>query len=182
MCSLVWDTLNIAFKVESQRLDSKNHFDNGTTATLIPVYDPFMNEPRTARGTPPLHMKPPRTSTTPTYSWSASDTLPSAADAEKTEQCLLWQLKSIALQYIPELAHLKPELGRCPEVDQIQLHKTEQFPLPAMHEDESTLEGTITIIMKLFEQLKTSSADLEDHGLVFTNGDLLTDNLVNTVC
>ncbi|KAJ7827273.1 hypothetical protein B0H14DRAFT_3467220 [Mycena olivaceomarginata] len=36
-----------------------------------------------------------------------------------------------------------------------------------MHEDESTLEGTIT--------------HLEDHGLVFANGDLLTHNLVNTV-
>ncbi|KAJ7882081.1 hypothetical protein B0H14DRAFT_2565601 [Mycena olivaceomarginata] len=126
-------------------------------------------------------MKPERTSTVPNYLWTAADTLPSPSDAENTEQCLIWQLKSIALEYIPELAHLKPLLGSCPEIDQIQLHKTEQFPLSAMHEDESTLEGTITVINNLFEQLKASSADLEDHGLVFANGDLLTDNLVNTV-
>ncbi|KAF8145481.1 hypothetical protein K438DRAFT_2097724 [Mycena galopus ATCC 62051] len=181
MCSIVWDNLNIAFQVESQRLDNKNHFDNRTTATLIPIYNPFTNEARTPRGTLPFTMKPPRTSTLPTYSWTAADTLPSASDAEKTEQCLLWQLKSIALDYIPELGHLKSSFGPCPEIDQIKLHKTEQFPLPAMHEDESTLEGTITVINKIFAQLGTSSTDLENHGIVFANGDLLTDNLVNTV-
>ncbi|KAF8170903.1 hypothetical protein K438DRAFT_2059793 [Mycena galopus ATCC 62051] len=181
MCSVVWDNLNIAFRVESQRLDNKNHFNNGTTATLIPIYNPFTNESRTPRGTLPFTMKPPRTSTLPTYPWTAADTLPSASDAEQTERCLLWQLKSIALDYIPELAHLKSSLGPCPEIDQIKVHKTEQFPLPAMHEDESTLEGTITVINKIFAQLGTSSTDLENHGIVFANGDLLTDNLVNTV-
>ncbi|KAJ7890049.1 hypothetical protein B0H14DRAFT_3705721 [Mycena olivaceomarginata] len=167
------DNLNIAFRVESQRLDNKNHFDNGTTATLIPIYNPFTNESRTPRGTLPFSMKPERTSTVPNYPWTAADTLPSPSDAENTEQCLIWQLKSIALEYIPSL-HIS-SLCWSP------LHKTEQFPLSAMHEDESTLEGIITVINKLFEQLKASSADLEDHGLVFANGDLLTDNLVNTV-
>ncbi|KAJ7622080.1 hypothetical protein FB45DRAFT_838282 [Roridomyces roridus] len=62
-CSIVWDNLNIAFRVESQRLDNKNHFDNGTTATLIPIYNPITGESRTPRGTLPLNMKPPRTST-----------------------------------------------------------------------------------------------------------------------
>ena len=35
---LIWDNLNIAFKVSEQRHDSKDHFDNGTTATLVPLY------------------------------------------------------------------------------------------------------------------------------------------------
>ncbi|KAJ7731953.1 hypothetical protein B0H14DRAFT_2639941 [Mycena olivaceomarginata] len=141
------------------RLDNKNHFDNGTTATLIPIYNPFTNESRTPRGTLPFSMKPEHTSTVPNYPWTAADTLPSSSDAENTEQCLIWQLKSIALEYIiPELAHPKPLLESSSQA--------EQFPLSAMHEDESTLEGTITVINKLFEQLKASSADLEDHGLV----------------
>ncbi|KAJ6484129.1 hypothetical protein C8R45DRAFT_1099276 [Mycena sanguinolenta] len=157
MCSLVWDNLNIAFRVESQRLDNKNHFNNGTTATLIPIYNPFTNEPRTVRGTLPLSMKPMHTSTMPIYAWTAADTLPSPADAEKTEECLIWQLKSIALKGAPT------------------------FPLPAMYEDESSLDRTITVINKLFADLQTLSEDLKNHGLVFANGDLLTDNLVNTV-
>ena len=35
---LIWDNFNIAFKVIEQRHDSKNHFDNGTTATLVLLY------------------------------------------------------------------------------------------------------------------------------------------------
>jgi len=34
---LIWDNLNIAFKVSEQRHDWKDHFDNGTTATLVPL-------------------------------------------------------------------------------------------------------------------------------------------------
>ncbi|KAJ7787873.1 hypothetical protein B0H14DRAFT_3504937 [Mycena olivaceomarginata] len=170
----------VQFQAVWRRLDNKNHFDNGTTATLIPIYNPFTNESRTSHGTLPFSMKPERTSTVLIYPWTSADTLPSPSDAENTEQCLIWQLKSIALEYIPKLAHLKPLLESCPEIDQIQLHKTEQFPLSAIHEDESTLERTITVMNKLFEQLKASSADLEDHGLVFAYGVLLTDHLVNT--
>jgi hypothetical protein len=36
---IIWDNLNIAFHVGEQRKASKDHFDNGTTATLIPLYD-----------------------------------------------------------------------------------------------------------------------------------------------
>ncbi|KAJ7665677.1 hypothetical protein B0H17DRAFT_904260, partial [Mycena rosella] len=39
MCFIVRDNLKIAFHVESQRLGSANHFDNGTTSTAIPVYN-----------------------------------------------------------------------------------------------------------------------------------------------
>jgi hypothetical protein len=35
---VIWDNLNIAFRVGEQRKASKDHFDNGTTATLIPLY------------------------------------------------------------------------------------------------------------------------------------------------
>ena len=35
---VIWDNLNIVFKVSEQRHDSKDHFDNGTTATLVPLY------------------------------------------------------------------------------------------------------------------------------------------------
>ena len=181
-CSIVWDNLNIAFRVESQRLDSKNHFDNGTTATLIPVYNPFTGESRTPRGTLPLEMKPPRTSTKASFAWTAADTLPSAAESIKLEECLRWQLKRMALDYIIELNHLKNKLGDCPTVDQIQVHKTEQYPLSAMHEDESSIDGTLSVYSAIMSQLQTNSMDLREHGLLFANGDLLTDSLVNTAC
>jgi hypothetical protein len=36
---IIWDNLNIAFSVGEQYKASKDHFDNRTTATLIPLYD-----------------------------------------------------------------------------------------------------------------------------------------------
>ena len=47
---IIWDNLNIAFRVGEQRKGSKDHFDNGTTATLIPLYEFGL----------PLDLKPPR--------------------------------------------------------------------------------------------------------------------------
>src|ERR1700677_4241979 len=35
---IIWDNLNIAFQVSEQRMASKDHFYNGTTATLIPLF------------------------------------------------------------------------------------------------------------------------------------------------
>ncbi|KAJ7881269.1 hypothetical protein B0H14DRAFT_2565850 [Mycena olivaceomarginata] len=37
-CMIVWDNLNIVFKVAEQRHNSKDSFENGTTATLIALY------------------------------------------------------------------------------------------------------------------------------------------------
>lgn len=35
MFMIIWDNLNFAFRVAQQRVGSTDHFDNGTTATLI---------------------------------------------------------------------------------------------------------------------------------------------------
>jgi len=43
---------------------------------------------------------------------------------------------------------------------QIPVHKTEQYPLPAMHIDESTLEGTLGVMSTIFR----STLDLAENG------------------
>ncbi|KAJ7450876.1 hypothetical protein FB451DRAFT_1146240 [Mycena latifolia] len=45
-CMIVWDNLNIAFKVSEQRHNSKDSFENGTTGTLIPLYPPVLSPVR----------------------------------------------------------------------------------------------------------------------------------------
>ncbi|KAJ7607150.1 hypothetical protein FB45DRAFT_993941 [Roridomyces roridus] len=174
MCSIVWDNLNIAFRVESQRLDNKNHFDSGTTATLIP----FTSVPH---GTLPIELKPLRTSRQNNLDWTAEDALPSAEDAATLDRCLRWQVKKIALKHIEQLHRLLKQLGPCPEIDQILVHLTEQFPFAAMHLDESSLEGTIKVIQAILKQLEVTAEELKAHGLIFMNGDLLTVNLFHTV-
>ncbi|KAJ6609740.1 hypothetical protein B0H10DRAFT_2295466, partial [Mycena sp. CBHHK59/15] len=180
MCFIVWDNLNIAFRVESQRLNSANHFDNGTTATAIPVYNPYTGG-ATPLGTLPLSMKPPRTTTFPVIDWNIDDVLPSPLSVEQVGQCCLWQLKRLAFENIKNLEHLRKAFEDCPEVDPIAVHKTDQYPLPAMHEDESSIEGTIRVYVQILRNLGVTDDDLRAHGLMFDDGDLLTDSLIDKI-
>jgi len=49
---IIWDNLNIAFWVGEQHKESKDHFNNRTTVTLIPLYDVKFSSL-------PLNLKPP---------------------------------------------------------------------------------------------------------------------------
>ncbi|KAF8579999.1 hypothetical protein K439DRAFT_1620110 [Ramaria rubella] len=74
------------------------------------------------------------------------------------------------------------EMGSAPVVLQIPLHKTEQYPLPAMKIDESSIEGTIEVLNTILTKvLKMSVDDLREHGLLFVDGDLLTILLTDKV-
>jgi len=63
---IIWDNLNIAFRVGEQRKASKDHFDNGTTATLIPLFDVDF-------GGLPLDLKPRCDSRKPIIDFDATD-------------------------------------------------------------------------------------------------------------
>ncbi|KAJ3861812.1 hypothetical protein EV359DRAFT_83958 [Lentinula novae-zelandiae] len=175
MMMIVWDNLNIAFRVAAQQHDSKDHFDNGTTLTVLPIWDPINCSTRTPYGTLPLDMKPPRTTTNPTFQWSAMQVLPTQTDINQLHDCLIWQLKHLAMEQIGGLEHLKSSFEACPTVDPIAVHVTEQYPLPALHEEESSIEGTITVYVSILRNLGMTNEDLKAHGLLFNDGDLLTD-------
>jgi hypothetical protein len=93
----------------------------------------------------------------------------------------LWQLKRLAFENIKSLEHLRKAFEDCPEVDPIAVHKTDQYPLPAMHEDESSIEGTIRVYAQILRNLGVTDDDLRAHRLLFNDGDLLTDSLVDKV-
>jgi hypothetical protein len=127
-------------------------------------------------------MKPPRDSTTPIFDWKPEQVLPEPEQASQLVDVCKWLLKSIAIDHIEGLGRLRASLGPYPAVDSIKLHKTEQYPLPAMHIDESSLEGTINVYLSILKDLGVTDKLLEKHGLLFTDGDLLTDSLSSKVC
>ncbi|KAJ7835271.1 hypothetical protein B0H14DRAFT_2590411 [Mycena olivaceomarginata] len=177
MVQIVWDHLNITFKVSAERLKAKSHFDSGTTSTVIPVFDPSTGA-HALHGTLPLDMKPPHERTLPVLDWSPEDVFPSLESAAQLSRSCLWQLKRMALERIPGVTdELKKSLGECPEVNQIPLHQNLQYPLPALKEDESTLEGTFTVYAKNLHHMGMGDDELAAHGLMFDDGDLLTDSL-----
>ncbi|KAF8222896.1 hypothetical protein L208DRAFT_1381680 [Tricholoma matsutake] len=67
-----------------------------------------------------------------------------------------------------------------PSVLPIPLHQTEQYPIPAMHIDESSIDGTIGVIhMVLFDTLKLSEEELRKHGVILCGGDQLMVSLTD---
>jgi hypothetical protein len=123
-------------------------------------------------------MKSPRERTLPVLDWSPKDVLPSPESAAQLSCSCFSQLKRLALEHIPGVSEdLKKGLGECPEVNQIPLHKTLQYPLPALKEDESTLEGTFAVYTNNLQETGMGDKELESHGLMFDHGDLLTDSL-----
>lgn len=179
-CLIVYDNVNIAFRVGEQRQDSKDHFDNGTTATLVPLYGV---EP----GTIPLSLLGSRSTRRPNLDFDTSvDFLPTAKQAEELEKCMLHHIEEILLDAYPALQQKFKEMG-CPELEPpmiqaIPVHKTEQYPLPAALIDESTIDGTLQVINHIFfDTLKLSEEEIKSHGVFFVHGDQLTVALLETV-
>lgn len=179
-CMIVWDNLNIAFRVGQQRLNSMDHFDNGTTATLIPLFDP-VTEGLVPHGTLPLDLKPPRTTRRQIFNFPVEQVLPSPEAAKELSMSCLWQLKRIAMEVIPGLDRLKDGVGECPPVILIPVHKTKQYPLSALKIDESSIDGTIEVLVAILKNLGVDAGFMSKHGLLFVDGDLLTQSLIDKV-
>ncbi|KAJ7505046.1 hypothetical protein B0H11DRAFT_1905119 [Mycena galericulata] len=121
MVQIIWDNLNITFRVSAERLKAKNHFDNSTTGTVMPVFDPT-TDGHAAHGTLPLSIQPPWEHTLPVLDWTTEDVLPSLESAQQPLASCFWQMKHLGLEHIPGVTtKLKKQLEECPVVNQIPL-------------------------------------------------------------
>lgn len=174
---LLWDNLNIAFRVGEQRQGSIDHFDNGTTATLIPLHGVKFGELT-------LDLLPLRTRRLPVLDFKRhSDILPPLDVVKELEASELWHIEDILFDAFPELRkRFGTAIGPPPSVRSIPLHKTEQYPLPTMHIDESSLDGTIEVFETIFGRvLKMTDEDLQKIGIILCAGDQLSCSLLDKV-
>ncbi|TDL13616.1 hypothetical protein BD410DRAFT_735116, partial [Rickenella mellea] len=175
-CMISWDNINIAFHKAEQRHDNKNHFDNGTTATLIPLYGVEKNLP--------LDLLPQRTSRRQLLDITpVRDTLPSPVQAASLEKSFLWHIEDILLDAYPIIGRHFPDKKSPPPVSlPIPLHKTEVYPLPAMFIDESSINGTINVFETIFgKSLGLTDNEIKDHGVFLCAGDQLSVSLLDKV-
>jgi hypothetical protein len=173
---IIWDNLNIAFRVGEQRKDSKDHFDNGTTATLVPLYG-------VNYGDLSLSLKPARQSRLPIIDFNYQDQMPSLQTVREIEVASIWHIEDILYGAFPDLRErFGASIPPPPSVLAIPLRKTEQYPLPAMHIDESSLDGTLEVVDHIIRNtLKMTAEDVEKHGLIMCAGDQLTISLLDKV-
>lgn len=181
MCSILWDNLNIPFHVNEQRFGSKDHFDNGTTLTLLAVFDPDVPDGTTAHGTLPLSMKPPRLSRRPIVDYPHEAVVPKKASLAQLGRTSLWTLMDLAIANVEGLDRLHDQLPDYPTVEQIRVHKTKQYAQPARHIDESSIDGTIEVFLAQFKHLGVTAEFIKKHGLFFGDGDLLSMGLADKV-
>ena len=116
---IIWDNLNIAFRVGEQRKASKDHFDNGTTATLIPLYDVEF-------GGLPLNLKPPRDNRRPVIDFNHEDILPSRRQVQELEAEQLWHIEDILFDAFLELI-----TGSRTKLSQYQIFSLSPFTKPS---------------------------------------------------
>jgi hypothetical protein len=174
---IIWDNLNIAFRVGEQRKGSTDHFDNGTTATLIPLFG--INY-----GGLPLSVLPPRKTRLPVVKFKReSDLLPTLQQVLDIEAAQRWHIEDILFDAFPALRkRFESSILPPPCVRDIPVHKTEQYPLPTMHIDKSSLDGTIGVFGSIFgSTLKFTGAELENIGVVLCAGDQLSCSLLDKV-
>ncbi|KAJ7220850.1 hypothetical protein GGX14DRAFT_676232, partial [Mycena pura] len=170
-CMIVWDNLNIAFKVGEQRLNSTDTFENGTTATLIVLYGVL-------RGELELEILEPRATRKPVIDFDPMDTLPTVEHIIQTRISALWHVRRFLLEHFPTLADkFKDDQGKVPVIRVIPLHTTVQLPIPAMKIDESSLDGTIDVLDTILTRtLQFTAVGMREHGVMF---DLLSLNLTD---
>ncbi|KAJ6530447.1 hypothetical protein B0H10DRAFT_1861914 [Mycena sp. CBHHK59/15] len=176
MFMLIWDNLNFAFRVAQQRLGSNDHFDNGTTVTLVVLWG-------VVAGDLPLDILPPRKTRLPVLEFTADDLLPSLKEVQQLEALHRWHIEDILLDAYPALrTRFSDSLSEPPSVLLIPVHITEHCTLPAMEIDESSLDGTIDVFATIFKStLKLTAEDIQRHGVVICAGDQLSASLFDKV-
>ncbi|KAF9470478.1 hypothetical protein BDN70DRAFT_939674 [Pholiota conissans] len=157
------------------RHDSKDHFDNGTTATLVPIFKVDENTP--------LALKPPRTNHIPILNFTAADLLPNPEEAARVQNGQLRHIKDILFDAFPNLRKRFAHSILPPPVDQqAPVHKTGQYPVPAMHIDESCLEGTLHLLKTILcDSLQLTEDDIRRKGVVICTGDYLSLSLLDKI-
>jgi hypothetical protein len=173
MFMIIWDNLNFAFRVGQQRLGSNDHFDNGTTATVVVLWG-------FSPGDLPLDVLPPRRSRLPVLEFSSQiDLLPTLEDVQNLEALQRYHIEEILLDAYPVLrTRFRDSISGPPSILSIPVHTTSQYPAPAMPIDESSLDGTIDVFSTIFRNtLKLTGQDIERHGVVICAGDQLSASL-----
>ncbi|PCH34550.1 hypothetical protein WOLCODRAFT_19414 [Wolfiporia cocos MD-104 SS10] len=160
--------------VVEQRADSKDHFDNGTMAILLPLYDILYRSLH-------LSLEPERKSRLLTPDFSPSDLLPTALQVQRLEAAQLWHIEDIFFNHFLDLhRHLGDSIPPPPNIQMILLHKTEQFPLPAIHIDKSSLDSTINVMEMIFyKTLQLSEDDIRRHSIILCGGNQLSVSLLD---
>ncbi|KAH9896144.1 uncharacterized protein BXZ73DRAFT_63062 [Epithele typhae] len=142
----VYDNINMVFKVSEQIVGRKDAQENGTCTTIFPLFDasPIDMKSSNLRNSfdtaPPLSFN--QVMLSPTELTSLRNSLTHTVLRELVNNCEYFsKFRSKVLSSVPEAD------------DQIPLHKTKPYTLPAMNIDESSIVGNAEVLDTIMEEL-----------------------------
>lgn len=172
----VYDNINTVFKAAEQIIGCKDSVENGTCATAIRLYEAPREDMKTfdllrsLQNAQELHVE---------------DILSTGDEAAEYKSLLTHTIMRIIVTHGGEpFAKYKDDLSRTLPVseEQIPLHKTTYFPLPAMEIDESSTVGNADVIDVISESLAydMQSAEYQETVKIYS-GDQLSMARLRTV-
>ncbi len=146
LCGHVYDNINMVFKIAEQILGRKDSQENGTCATIFPLFEAQEADMQTSDLLKSLDDAP---------ALSLQDILHTSEEAELFERSLEHAVLRMVISNSDHLSRFKAELNESlPGTDdQIPLHQTDIYPLPAMQIDESSIVGNAEVMDAIFGEL-----------------------------
>lgn len=153
---IVYDNINMAFRRYDQRINNKDTFENGATATLI-VTSEHMTIEQTID--PAEHLQ-------------AEDLHPTKEQNKHLAMTCCFHLVQVLQRRVDESLEnliVKPVKNELPP------KQTEAYPLPSMHIDQSSIEGNMDILKTIMlEVLELGEDWFENQARLIVAGDQLT--------
>ncbi|KAI0321599.1 hypothetical protein OF83DRAFT_1050951 [Amylostereum chailletii] len=152
---VVYDNINMVWKVAEQIVGRTDSQENGTCATVIPLFNANKEDLRTLDVTERFLDAPPL---------QLADIAPNGPPDEFWTECMTHTVLRIAVHHGgPQLRAFRGELAKCVPTspDKIELHWTDVHPLPAMNIDESSKTGNAELIEAVFKELGEDTSSPE---------------------
>lgn len=147
-CGVVYDNINFSFNVAEQILGRTGTFENGTCATVIPLFDALLDDMKTCDYLKSYDEAPPL---------EVEDILLTADENAQYRHNLQGTVLRILVNQAPEhFGRFKSDVEKHhpPTSESITLHKTDIYPLPAMNIDESSTAGNADVMEAIMKEVK----------------------------
>ncbi|KAK3811371.1 MAG: hypothetical protein JOS17DRAFT_842962 [Linnemannia elongata] len=152
---LVWDNVNMSFRKADQRTNNSDSFQSGTAGTLI-------------IGAPLGKI----ISLQDAYNMlTTSDLTPNNDDFIYFDQVARYHLIDALRRRHDKF---QPCSNPAPVLDPLPVVKTETYPLPAMHIDQSSVEGNKAVLDELLKVLELTNEYFQEEVTILLGGDQLT--------
>ncbi|KIY62594.1 hypothetical protein CYLTODRAFT_404336 [Cylindrobasidium torrendii FP15055 ss-10] len=173
----VYDNINIYSKIAEQLIGRKDAQENGTTATIYPLWKANLSDMKTTELIDAFEKATPL---------EIDDIIHSPTESQDFRTCLVHTILRIIIHNGgPSFDRFRTELDKSqPTTDfKIDVHKTEMHPTPAWQIDESTIVGNAEFLETLYDHLGLRAAQDFPDTVRFVAGDQLSvtriDSLVN---